>query len=63
MSVIHGGAPGADQLAKVWAQGSGVPYGTHDADWEAPCPPQCPPGHRKTRRCGGDCCPTVGHPA
>jgi hypothetical protein len=31
--VIEGGAPGADRLARVWAQKHRVPLKTYSADW------------------------------
>lgn len=33
-AVIHGGAPGADQLAKAWAIENGVTHKPYPADWQ-----------------------------
>lgn len=62
ITVMHGGAAGADSIAGAWAQqrkDDGVGHDQHDADW-ATCADTCPPGHRKTR---GDYswCPLAGH--
>jgi predicted Rossmann-fold nucleotide-binding protein len=32
--IIEGGAPGADRLAREWAEASGVPVRTFEAEWE-----------------------------
>lgn len=33
--IIHGGAPGADQMAGQWALDHGVPAEVYPADWQA----------------------------
>jgi predicted Rossmann-fold nucleotide-binding protein len=32
--IIEGGAPGADRLAREWAEANGVPVQTFEAEWE-----------------------------
>lgn len=62
ITVMHGGAPGADLIAGAWArrhQPDGIGHDQHDADW-AHCAPTCPPGHRKTRD-DYSWCPLAGH--
>jgi hypothetical protein len=59
--IVHGGADGADTLARLWAEGHGLQDEQYDAPWSAPCAPQCPPGHRRKRARGGDYCPLAGH--
>lgn len=64
IEVIEGGAEGADEHIGNWAKrhaGQSVTHRTMNADWDAPCPPQCPPGHRRTRRNGTTFCPFAGH--
>lgn len=64
ITVIHGGAAGADTIADQWAHNHrehGVQVEQHNADWEGPCADTCPPGHRKARRDGTDYCPLAGH--
>lgn len=34
MIVVHGDAPGADRLAKEWAQERGIEQEAHPADWK-----------------------------
>lgn len=63
ITVVHGGAPGADSLADLWAvghQGLGVLREPHPADWSV-CAAECEPGHRRQRRDGTPYCPTAGH--
>ncbi|WP_188274327.1 SLOG family protein [Streptomyces sp. CBMA152] len=62
ITVMHGGAVGADHLAGIWArahQEDGVGHDQIDAQW-TDCANNCPPGHRKERR-GYTWCPTAGH--
>jgi hypothetical protein len=59
--IVHGGADGADTLARDWAEGHGLEHEQHDADWAGPCPGTCPHGHRKRRRDGTSYCPLAGH--
>jgi YspA, cpYpsA-related SLOG family len=59
--IVHGGADGADTLARLWAEGHGLEHQQHDADWAGPCADTCPPGHRRKRARGGDYCPLAGH--
>lgn len=61
ITVIHGGASGADRIAAQWAdtnRNDGVGQERHEADW-ATCGPDCQPEHR--RRVGRrEWCPTAG---
>ncbi|MEU7240256.1 DUF2493 domain-containing protein [Streptomyces sparsogenes] len=64
ITVIHGGAAGADTIADQWARAhrsDGVQVKKYDADWEGPCTDTCPPNHRKARRDGTEYCPFAGH--
>lgn len=63
ITVLEGGAHGADRIAGQWAQQhatDGVDHQQMAADWTGPCAADCPPSHRKTRA-GGDYCPLAGH--
>lgn len=63
ITVVHGGAPGADTLAGLWAvanQGLGVIAEPHPAVWSS-CAAECGPSHRRRRRDGSEYCPTAGH--
>lgn len=62
-TIVHGGAPGADQLAAALATTLG-PHVTCErwlAHWEGPCFATCRPGHRRTRRDGATYCPAAGN--
>lgn len=62
ITVMHGGAAGADQIAGAWArrhQADGVGHEQVDAKW-ATCADTCKPGHRRTRD-DYSWCPTAGH--
>jgi YspA, cpYpsA-related SLOG family len=61
VTVIHGGAPGADRIAGDYAQSRGWNVEVHHADW-ATCAPGCSKSERH-RRVGkrGEYCPTAGH--
>lgn len=64
IEVMEGTADGADFMCGEWAKArlhEGVGHLPVAADWEAPCPPTCPPGHRKIRRDGTEYCPIAGH--
>jgi YspA, cpYpsA-related SLOG family len=60
--VIHGDAPGADMIAKLYAQlTAGVEQEPHPANWEGPCNPRrCKPGYRRTGKNGREYCPAAG---
>ncbi|WP_408607374.1 hypothetical protein [Kitasatospora mediocidica] len=61
--VAQGTAPGADDLADLWAighRGLGVERDLFPAAWGV-CGLGCRPGHRRVRRGGGEYCPTAGH--
>lgn len=63
ITVMEGGADGADAACAAWAirhRHHGVGHLMVEADWEGPCPPSCPPGHRRTRRDGAEFCPAAG---
>lgn len=60
--IVHGDAPGGDQIAKLYAQITiGCEDEPHPADWEAPCRKRCKPAHRRRDRRGRDYCPMAGH--
>jgi hypothetical protein len=61
IKVMQGCAEGADTMADEWAKANGIPRRPKPADWEGPCPPQCPPGHRRINRRGIEYCPLAGH--
>lgn len=59
--VVHGDAPGGDQIAKLFGQIVGGAYEEgHPADWEGPCTDRCQPEHRRKRRDGTSYCPAAG---
>lgn len=59
--IVHGACPtGADAMAAEWASNYGVPDEPHRAKWEAPCRPECEPGHRRRGRDGAEYCPAAG---
>ena len=68
VTVVHGkNDSGADWFARRWCwlnlagQWRGrVREEPHPADWEAPCRPECEPGHRKRRADGSGYCPAQG---
>lgn len=63
ITVVHGGASGADRIADLWAirfRGSGVLREPVPADWPS-CAAGCRPGHRRRRWDGSEYCPTAGH--
>jgi len=62
IELMHGHArDGADAIGDAWAIRHGVPYRRRPADWNGPCAPTCPPGHRRTNRRGAEYCPLAGH--
>lgn len=66
LTIVHGGAPGADLLADRWARQdwtwAEVKPERHDAKWEDSCGPDCWK-HRKPAKWpqGTDYCPKQGH--
>lgn len=67
MTIVHGGCrSGADMYADGWARWHhrhGRPVHrpeVHVAQWEAPCRPECRPGHRRRDPRGWDVCPQAG---
>ncbi|MFD1309090.1 DUF2493 domain-containing protein [Streptomyces kaempferi] len=62
IDLMHGqAADGADAIGDAWAIRHGVPYRRRPADWNGPCAPNCPPGHRRRNRRGSEYCPFAGH--
>lgn len=60
ITLVHGGASGADALAERDATARGWAIDPVPADWEGPCGPECRPGHRRTRADGTEFCPAAG---
>jgi hypothetical protein len=63
ITVMEGGATGADTIARWWAkqhQAHGVGSQAVTADWGEPCGDGCPAGHRKDAH-GSSYCPLAGH--
>lgn len=61
MVIVHGDAPGGDQIAKLYGLiNPGATEESHPADWTGPCKPTCTPGHRKWRPGLGEYCPAAG---
>lgn len=67
LTIIEGGADGADRCAARWVNTMttlyGVPGIAHEpypADWPN-CAPECNPAHRKVNARGEEYCPTAGH--
>ena len=59
--LIHGAAPGADQMAaRIAATIFGWEVHAVPADWEAPCRPECPASHRRKWPDGTSYCPAAG---
>lgn len=61
IELIHGCADGADTIGDHWAKRNGILVRERPADWEGPCAPECPPGHRRRNRRGAEYCPLAGH--
>jgi len=62
---VQGRYLGADWLA-VWAALNMSDLlkweiESHPADWEAPCRPECRPGHRRRQGRGPEYCPAAGN--
>lgn len=60
IELMHGGAEGADTIGHQWAWSTGLLIREFPADWEGPCGPECPPGHRRTNRRRVAYCPLAG---
>lgn len=66
LTVVHGAAKGVDTIARDWVrarqeQNWPVWEDAHPADWNAPCTPECKPGHRRVHRNGVTTyCPAEG---
>lgn len=63
VTVVHGGARGADAIADRIARAWGMrveDYPVTRQDWEA-CAPECKPGHRRKRPDGTTFCPSAGN--
>lgn len=52
--------PGADLLCEQEATDLGWHIEHHPAAWTAPCPPTCPPQHRRRSSDGVEYCPMAG---
>src|SRR5512138_3533848 len=59
LTIITGGATGADTIAFEYAVGLGVNCAVYEADWTK-CGPDCPPVHMKQNKRGDMYCPTAG---
>lgn len=66
LTVMHGGAPGADTIAHRWtarAHRQGWPVANPQvraAKWKAPCRATCKAGHRRSNDDGTTACPAAG---
>lgn len=61
LTVVHGAAPGADQMAVNWTMHRpGVLELPFPADWNEPCGVHCKAAHRRKRRNGSTYCPAAG---
>lgn len=62
LTVVHGGARGADQIAAAWAarRAPWVAAECWDPDWAVCGGPECTPQHRKVNSGGQEFCPTAG---
>lgn len=60
VTLMHGGASGADRIASVIGKSWGMPVMTMRADWLAPCRAECAPDHRRTNPEGESICPMAG---
>jgi hypothetical protein len=61
IELMHGTADGADTIGDQWARRNGLLVRERPADWDGPCGPECPPGHRRRNRRGTEYCPLAGH--
>jgi hypothetical protein len=61
IELMHGCAEGADTIGHEWAFRTGFLIREFPADWNGPCGPECPPGHRRRNRRGTEYCPLAGH--
>jgi len=60
--VVHGDCPtGADRMADTLAEAHGIARDPRPADWQAPCRPECRPGHRRRKGRGPEYCPAAGN--
>ncbi len=60
VTVVHGGARGADTFAHEAALTFGFTPEVHRADWAAPCRSACNHGGRRHHRSGNTYCPAAG---
>ncbi|MFD1278044.1 SLOG family protein [Streptomyces kaempferi] len=61
IELMHGCAEGADTIGHEWAFRTGFLIREFPADWNGPCGPECPAGHRRRNRRGNEYCPLAGH--
>lgn len=58
--LVYGGASGADEYARLWAEDKGWATKRFEADWERECDNRCTHGPRRRRRDGSTFCPSAG---
>lgn len=59
VTLVHGGARGADQIAARWAHNLGWTVEEHEANWDS-CGPDCDKSHKRQRVSGEWYCPRSG---
>ena len=59
VTLVHGGARGADQIAARWAENLGWTVEEHEANWDS-CGPDCNDSHKRRRYTGELYCPRSG---
>lgn len=60
-TLIYGGASGADEYARLWAERENSwKTKRFDADWDRECDNRCTHGPRRRRRDGATFCPQAG---
>lgn len=60
VTVVHGGARGADVMAGTTASDMGMRVEVHEADWDS-CGPDCRQSHKRQRANGDWYCPRSGY--
>lgn len=64
LTIVHGGATGADSIARRWVesreQSKPVNEDPHPALWYEECRASCPPNHRRPGAAGRSYCPFAG---
>jgi len=59
VTLVHGGARGADQIAARWAHNLGWTVEEHEANWDS-CGNDCDKSHKRQRVTGEWYCPRSG---